>query len=204
MTNEGKLIHERRWYAPRRHSAEVLPAIEELLTISGVAKTDLRLIVSCVGPGGYTGLRVGISVAKTLAYALGIGCVGVDRLFADAAGRLRGDEPVCAVHRAGRKDLAVAIYKGTIDDTTEVRAPALIPIADLPHVLPGPSIVTGEIPEELMTALAEGGHDAWPGIGGQRRPWLLARLGLRAVAEGADTNPQALLPVYLRSPVQEP
>jgi tRNA threonylcarbamoyladenosine biosynthesis protein TsaB len=175
-----------------------------MLRLNRIARADLRLLIACVGPGGYTGLRVGISVAKTLAYAMGIGCVGVNRLLADAAGRLRGEQPVCAVHRAGRKDLAVAIYKGAPLEAIEMRAPELIPITDLADELEDVSIVTGEVPEEVVAPLQADGHEVWTGIGGQRRPWLVARLGLQAVAEGAKTDPQSLLPVYLRAPVQEP
>jgi tRNA threonylcarbamoyladenosine biosynthesis protein TsaB len=198
------LIHERRWYAPRRHSAELLPAIEELLKVNNVSKADLGLLIATIGPGGYTGLRVGVSVAKTLAYGLGIGAVGVNRLYADAAGWLNGRRSVCAVHRAGRKDLAIAIYEGTMEEPVEVLAPRLIPNGELLQILPSTALVSGEIDGEQATALREAGHEAWGGIAGQRRPLVVAGLGLRAAANGASTEPHALLPVYLRSPVQEP
>lgn len=181
-----------------------MPAIDELLDVNGVAKDELTLIVATIGPGGYTGLRVGVSVAKTLAYALGIGAVGVNRLFADAAGWLNGRRSVCAVHRAGRKDLAVAVYGGTTQNPEELLAARLIPIDGLASLLPAAALVSGEIEDEQLVQLRAEGHEAWGGIGGQRRPLLVAKLGLRTVADGATTEPQALLPVYLRSPVQEP
>jgi tRNA A37 threonylcarbamoyladenosine modification protein TsaB len=142
-------------------------------------------------------------VAKTLAYALGIGAVGVDRLFADATGWLNGRRPVCAVHRAGRKDLAVAIYEGTSDQPTELLAARLIEIPELPAVLPARALVSGEVPDEQIDELRANGHEVWSGIAGQRRPLRVAELALKAAAAGATTDPQALLPVYLRAPVQE-
>ena len=181
-----------------------MPAIDELLEVNRVTKAELTLIVAAAGPGGYTGLRVGVSVAKTLAYALGISAVGVNRLFADAAGWLNGRRSVCAVHRAGRKDLAVAVYGGTVEEPEELLAATLIPITDLGSVLPPAALVSGEMDDDQAATLRAAGHEAWGGVGGQRRPLLVAELGLRAIANGATTEPQALLPVYLRSPVQEP
>ena len=197
-------MHERRWYAPRRHSADLLPAIDEVLELNGVAKSDLSLLIATVGPGGYTGLRVGVSVTKTLAYALGIGAIGVNRLWADAAGWLQQKRPVCAVHRAGRKDFAVAVYGGMPEEPEELLAPQLIAMTDLARVVPASALVSGEIPEEVSAELEAAGHEVWKGIAGQRRPLVVARLGLQAAANGATSDPQALLPVYLRAPVQDP
>jgi len=61
----------------RAHARGVAPAIESLLSRNGLRAADLRLIVVGTGPGGYTGLRIGIATAKTLSFALGIPLVGL-------------------------------------------------------------------------------------------------------------------------------
>jgi tRNA threonylcarbamoyl adenosine modification protein YeaZ len=67
---------ERAWESYRTQSKELLPAIESMLKENNVKLTDLTTIVVFQGPGSYTGLRVGISVANALAWSLDIPIIG--------------------------------------------------------------------------------------------------------------------------------
>ena len=67
----------------QRHGRELLPAIEAMLQRVNVSAKNLDVIAVGLGPGSYTGLRVGVTAAKTLAYAIGAKLVGLD-------GRSRG------------------------------------------------------------------------------------------------------------------
>ena len=84
LSREGALEAELTWRCPRNHSAELLPAVQYLMQRAGVDKSELTAVFVCIGPGSYTGLRVGIASAKGLAFALGLPIVGVGRLEADA------------------------------------------------------------------------------------------------------------------------
>lgn len=181
----------------------MLPAIDELLQTNSIGKKDLELIVACTGPGSYTGLRVGVSLAKALAFGLGISAVGVPRLLADAVRWLSRHETVCSVHRAGRRDVALAVY-GRGEPPIEVVAPRLAPLAEMIGALSGATAVVGEVPAELIEELHGQGRKVVQGVAGQRRPLDVARLGLSALQVGDSGNPQELLPVYLRPAVQEP
>lgn len=64
----------------KNHSIRLMPAIEELLEEVGVKPNELDRIVVAEGPGSYTGLRIGVSIAKTLAWTLKIPLVGVSSL----------------------------------------------------------------------------------------------------------------------------
>ncbi|WP_270182970.1 tRNA (adenosine(37)-N6)-threonylcarbamoyltransferase complex dimerization subunit type 1 TsaB [Alkalihalobacillus sp. CinArs1] len=64
----------------KNHSIRLMPAIEELLEEVGVKPNELDRIVVAEGPGSYTGLRIGVSIAKTLAWTLNIPLVGVSSL----------------------------------------------------------------------------------------------------------------------------
>lgn len=64
------------------HTSELLPTIDAILKEGGVSKEELALIAVSIGPGSYTGLRIGLTVAKTLALALGVKIVGVSTLKA--------------------------------------------------------------------------------------------------------------------------
>ena len=62
LSREGDIVAERSWHCHRNHTVEMLPAIDRLLTESGVTTRDLTAVFVSTGPGMYTGLRVGISI----------------------------------------------------------------------------------------------------------------------------------------------
>jgi tRNA threonylcarbamoyladenosine biosynthesis protein TsaB len=112
LSSQGALVAETTWRCRRNHTVELLPAIDQLLARAGATKGDLRAVFVCSGPGMYTGLRVGISVAKGLARALELPMVGVGRLELDAYPHAAFPGEVIAVHKAGRGELAWACYAG--------------------------------------------------------------------------------------------
>ena len=85
LSREGEVAHERSWHCRRNHTVELLPAIDAMLAEAGIGKGDLTAVFVSIGPGMYTGLRVGVSIGKGLARALrsadggyraiGAGCV---------------------------------------------------------------------------------------------------------------------------------
>lgn len=76
LYNQNKEIGRIKWQAHRELSDTLLSKIDQLLTASKIKKTDLNGIVVYQGPGSFTGLRIGITVANTMAYALKIPIVG--------------------------------------------------------------------------------------------------------------------------------
>src|SRR5712692_8483879 len=84
LSREGELVAEITWRCHRNHTVELLPTIEKLLTQAGATKDDLAAVFVSTGPGMYTGLRVGVSVAQGLARALSLPALGVGRLELDA------------------------------------------------------------------------------------------------------------------------
>lgn len=95
LTEDGKLCKEITVDDKRRHSVKLLPAIETLLAQCGTEPKDLDLIAVTKGPGSFTGLRIGVVTAKTMAYALHIPLVGVNTLDAIAASFAGEDAVVC-------------------------------------------------------------------------------------------------------------
>ena len=69
----------------KNHSVRVMPAIEQLLNDCDMKPTDLDKIVVAKGPGSYTGVRIGVTIAKTLAWTLNIPLVGISSLEVLAA-----------------------------------------------------------------------------------------------------------------------
>src|SRR5207247_6789728 len=99
------------WRCERNLTVELLPRIEQRLDEAGVEKTNLSAVFVSIGPGMYTGLRVGVSVAQGLARALQIPAIGVGRLALDAYPHRDFDRPIVAVHRDRHTELAWYEYE---------------------------------------------------------------------------------------------
>ncbi|WP_019787275.1 tRNA (adenosine(37)-N6)-threonylcarbamoyltransferase complex dimerization subunit type 1 TsaB, partial [Streptococcus sobrinus] len=82
LLEEGKIVSEMTLTVKKNHSISLMPTIDFLVAQAGWRPSDLERIVVAQGPGSYTGLRVAVATAKTLAYSLGIDLVGLSSLQA--------------------------------------------------------------------------------------------------------------------------
>lgn len=89
ILENGKLRGEISTHAERNHSIGLLPNIQELLSSLGLSAKDLQAVIVGNGPGSYTGVRIGVTVAKTFAWSLGMDLIGVSSLEAMALGGRR-------------------------------------------------------------------------------------------------------------------
>lgn len=80
LIEEDKVIGEYITYIKKNHSVRAMPAIEQLLKDCGIETKDLTKVVVANGPGSYTGVRIGVTLAKTLAWSLGIPLIPVSSL----------------------------------------------------------------------------------------------------------------------------
>ena len=201
LTEEGVLRAEVTWRCRRNHTVELLPTIDRLLERAGIAKAELTAVFACTGPGMYTGLRVGVSTAQGLAYALKLPVVGVGRLELDAQQHAAYPGRIVAVHRAGRGELAWAAYRSR--PWREVTAPRLDWPADVVRKARGAALFCGEVDDELAALAAEASGEravvASPAAS-VRRAATLGELGYRRLALGEGGGPEALRVVYLRPP----
>ncbi|MEK9659267.1 MAG: tRNA (adenosine(37)-N6)-threonylcarbamoyltransferase complex dimerization subunit type 1 TsaB [Chloroflexota bacterium] len=111
LWDEG-LVRSEAWHSPGSHTAELLPAVQRLLEVEGLAPRMLDGIAVVAGPGGFSALRAGLGVAKGLALGLGCPLVGVSSLEATAQPLGVRGVTVCAVLEAGRGTVAWARYRG--------------------------------------------------------------------------------------------
>jgi len=208
LSEEGALVAEISWRCPRNHSAELLPTLQYLMQRAGVDKSDLGAVFVCIGPGSYTGLRVGVSTAKGLAFALRLPLVGVGRLETDAYQHADYPGRICSIHRAGRGELAWAVYAREALGWHEVVPPRL----SSPDGLLAAArrrlrraLFCGEISEELAERLREvlGRQTAvaGPAAVSVRRAGFIAELAWRRLAAGRTDDAASLKPIYLREAV---
>ncbi|WP_432719945.1 tRNA (adenosine(37)-N6)-threonylcarbamoyltransferase complex dimerization subunit type 1 TsaB [Jeongeupia wiesaeckerbachi] len=104
--NGGVIAHD--WHVGQRHAEQTLPRLEALLAEAGVARADLEGIAFGMGPGSFTGLRIGCGIAQGLGFGLGVPVIGVSTLEALAQGA--GADRVIACLDARMQQVYVARY----------------------------------------------------------------------------------------------
>ncbi|RXJ01327.1 tRNA (adenosine(37)-N6)-threonylcarbamoyltransferase complex dimerization subunit type 1 TsaB [Anaerobacillus alkaliphilus] len=82
LLDEDKVLGEVITNLKENHSIRLMPAVEKLMKDAGVHPKELHKIVVAHGPGSYTGVRIGVTTAKTLAWTLGIPLIGISSLEA--------------------------------------------------------------------------------------------------------------------------
>jgi tRNA threonylcarbamoyladenosine biosynthesis protein TsaB len=137
----------------RRHAAALVPMIQTLLRRAGASLDDVTGIVLSDGPGSFTGLRVGASVAKALVQARSLPLWVAPSLLVRAAGAARADELVLAVAGALRGEVYAAAYRFLPDRIhTELAASVRRP-DQLVHGGFTPAVVVGEAPADILAVL---------------------------------------------------
>jgi tRNA threonylcarbamoyladenosine biosynthesis protein TsaB len=91
ILEEGQLLQEAHIHADRTHSLHLMPMIQELIQAADMKLSDLSAIAVGVGPGSYTGVRIGVTAAKTLAWTLKLPIIGISSLEAMALGAAMSD-----------------------------------------------------------------------------------------------------------------
>lgn len=139
----------------RRHAAALLPAIQTLLRRAGVSLDEVSGIVLSDGPGSFTGLRVGASVAKALVHARGLPLWVAPSLLVRAAGVARDAAVILAVANALRGEVYAAAYRFSSDRIHGLLPPSVQRPGELIAGPLRPEIVVGEAPAEIVAALEE-------------------------------------------------
>lgn len=190
-----------------RHGRALVPAIRALLADAGLAPSDLGGLVVGLGPGSYTGLRIGLTAAKTLAYALGTPLVGFDSLDVVARNAPPDALRVHAIGDAQRGDLYLAAFHRERSGGPLVRLEPtqVVPLdrwaAELPletYVL-GPALTVPRLADALPGHARRpvGDDDQWP------NPVHLAAIAREVWLSGRRDDPWFLEPVYLRRSAAE-
>ena len=142
---EGRVVSVSSWFSSVNHTVELMPAISAILQSQGLSAADLSGIAVALGPGGFSALRVGVSVAKGLAMTAGKPLVGVGTLDLEAFPYLESGLPVCALLDAGRQEVAVAHFgpDGRRDRDVVVGTPqALFEAVGVPTIVCGEGVQT--------------------------------------------------------------
>jgi len=204
---DGVVLAEQTFSQGLKHAAELLPRIDQLVRSAGWKPADIDELYVSVGPGAFTGLRIGVTLAKTLSFATGARVAAVSSVEA-----LVGNAPpeardlaivldarreqvfTARLHRAGASTPWEWIEPGHLDSLKDLLARAPRPLwligEGIPYhkqFLPTDDASVIIVPEESWRA----------------RAGAVAEIGYRMARQGRFTEAQALLPIYIRIPEAE-
>ncbi len=194
----------------RGHAEHLMPMIEKVMTDAGDAPSDLDLVATTVGPGAFTGLRLGLAAARALAMAANVPCLGLtttETLVAALPQRIAGPSPeeiVAAVLDTKRGDLYAEVFDS---DDEPTRGPAAIATDRLAGFLrdgvgePGNCTLVGDAQALGAAVLREAGWAVRETEVVRPDAAVLAQLAAARWRPG-DTPPRPV-PLYLRPPDAE-
>lgn len=200
IVDEEKVIGEVITNLPKNHSVRVMPTIEQLMKECGLKPKELERIVVAMGPGSYTGVRIGVTIAKTLAWSLEIPIVGVSSLEIVAANGRHFNGFISPLFDARRGQVYTGLYQYEGNRLTCVEEDKIILLADwleelkkreTPVLFIGNDLVIHK--EQIETDLEQFAYVA-PYTDWNPRPSELAVLGM----EKAPVDVHTFVPNYIR------
>ena len=168
----------------RRHAAGLLPMIAAALDRAGVTLDELTGLALSDGPGSFTGLRVGASVAKALVHARGLPLWTAPSLMVRASGVAREGDTVLAVADALRGEVYAAAYRFEPEEVVTLLAPSVYRPEMLVEVAPRPAVVVGQASPQAAEVLERwsGQRLVGPPDGAPRAGHLIGLVGRRGGA----------------------
>lgn len=201
LVENGKIIAEEFLNTHHTHSETLLPMVKSMLQSAGVELSDVERIAVTLGPGSFTGLRIGIAAVKGLCMGAKKPCVGVSTLETIAYNFVGIDGIICACMDARCKQVYNALFRsenGVITRMCEDRAITLEDLSgelsslDCKIILAGDGAeITNEFTERKFSL-------APPALRFQRGSGVCF-----AAEKLPDIKPEALMPAYLRLPQAE-
>ena len=201
--HDRKLLAEIELDSKQRTAQSLAPGMKTLLAEAGWRPTDVELVAVTIGPGSFTGLRLGVTTAKTFAYAVGAEVLGVGTLETIAAAAPPQVDALAVAVDAQRGQVVAGSFRR--DDDGWFRPDAAAELIDVENWLAGlrsGTIVSGPVLGKLLDQLPEGvtpiDRQLW-----RPRASTVARLAQRDYAAGRRDDVWTLVPRYSRPSAAE-
>jgi len=204
LMRDGRLLSQVSLNSGNTHSTTLLPMAQGMLEACGLTCADVDLFACTVGPGSFTGIRIGAATVKGLAFGSGKPCVGVSSLEALAWGMRQVNGIVCPLIGARRTQYYCALFRvhdGEVTRLTEdevvldAELPALLQAYDEDVWLTGDGAEAAFRPELHPRLKVTPEFSRWPGAFAAAE---CAAAGYTAAPDPSVFTDAALSPVYLR------
>ena len=195
----NQVISEMVWVSKQYHTVELAPTVSALLDRIDITARDIDVLAVALGPGSFTGLRIGLAFVKGMALAGHLAVVGIPTLDILAAAQPIADNPLIAVLHAGRGRLAVGWYRNHSGTWNADGRLNILSLQDLAARIKSPTIVCGELTADERRILRRKRKNVILASPAQslRRPSFLAELGWKRWQRGKTDDPATLAPLYL-------
>jgi tRNA threonylcarbamoyladenosine biosynthesis protein TsaB len=198
-----KLVAELSVQTKKTHSELLMPHIEQILSTAGIVKTQINAIAVSIGPGSFTGLRIGLATAKALAYALNIPIIGTPTLAAIANNCPVPGVILSPLLDAQKGNVYQGIYSWDNDGLSEIEPPRAVSLTEALDSLGKfgkPAVVMGEgaaMYRERILSSGCGISIAEPHVAVPRAA-SVAMLAHKMVKSGVTQDVMELEPLYIR------
>lgn len=204
------LVAERAFRHRMTLSRDLMPAVDELLAGAAVEWAQVDAVAVGLGPGSFTGLRIGVVTAKALAWAAGRPVLGISSLAALVAPHLAPPETLlCAVLEARAGEFFTALYQRRAGELQVRAEPTVLPAQELAERLaayPGPVLIAGHGARWAgsLPSFSPGPWLlAWTGFDEEPQARWIGRLADGRLRAGERDDPAVLAPLYVRPPAPE-
>jgi tRNA threonylcarbamoyladenosine biosynthesis protein TsaB len=197
------ILAETGWRLGDTHTVELAPAVANMLKRARLETTDLSAIAVAIGPGSYTGLRIGLGLAKGLALANQTRLIGVPTLDIVAASQPHSDGQLVVICEAGRTRVCAGSYQWEDGKGWQSQGdPTIESWQDLLASVEEPATFAGEISAEgaKMIRASQKSLRLSSAAASVRRAGCLAEIGWMRLRRGRTDDPAELVPIYLRDP----
>jgi tRNA threonylcarbamoyladenosine biosynthesis protein TsaB len=193
-----QVVAETTWKSRNHHTIELAPAVAVILESTEIEFAALKVVGVAIGPGSFTGLRIGLAFAKGLAFSLSIPIIGIPTLDVLAAAQPVSDMRLACVLEAGRSRYAVGWYIPDNEQWIPSGEMENLTIDSLIEKMQGPTLVCGEMNKVFRDRLTQEGENIVLSTPAQavRRPALLAELSWGRWTNGVTDDPSAIKPIY--------
>ena len=201
LAEGGVIVAEEVFPHGLKHAAEIIPMIDRLCRSQGWGPKELEHLYVSAGPGSFTGLRIGVTLAKTLAFATGVKLVAVPTVRALAENAPPDAKHLVIVLDAKRDQIFTARFERMADGWAEREPAHLDSLTAMLERSPRPVHLLGEgipfhekfVPENSGAIIAP--PELW-----SARASAVFKIGTEMAARGEFAIPDLLVPVYIRKP----
>lgn len=203
VADDNKIIGEYTVSNDRAHSQIIMPMLDDMLKHCGITVKDIDVFAVALGPGSFTGLRIGISAMKTLAQALDKKIIGVSSLDCVAASFPFTEKIVCPIFDARRNDVYNALYLNG-EKTVKDR---IVDFDELLIEMHGKEVVfAGDAISKFKNKIESFDSEKWyvsPVNLSMQRASSIASVALERANKDLYDNLYEVTPIYLRLPQAE-
>jgi tRNA threonylcarbamoyladenosine biosynthesis protein TsaB len=199
LYNGIQVISEVSWMSGNHHTIELAPMVSTVLNHTNVDSSELTAVGVAIGPGSFTGLRIGLAFAKGLAFSKKIPIIGIPTLDVLVSAQPVSDLRLAGVLEAGRKRLAIGWYHEEGGGWTPSGKMENLDVDTFFERLNEPTLVCGELNGDIRERLADIPNKivVAPPAQSMRRPAILAELAWKRLSHNKIDNPSSLQPIYL-------